>query len=164
MDVLISSWSFCEFIVAKSAQDVFSSTQPLLSLPFLFPCLYHLQDISKCICGNHNFFSQSFCLIAAVLEWPGIMVLCCCLAVEVLQFFNFTTKTCHLFMKNSDIVHPSQLQFNKNRGCVLRVSFCSISYIPSLQGFTFLELFSVFSDTGSDPRILLSIAVMMLSR
>lgn len=66
-------------------------------------------------------------------------------------------------MKNSDAVHPSQLQFNMNWECILRVRFYSMIYIPSHQAFTFLEIFSLFSWTGSDLRILLSVAVMMLS-
>lgn len=131
--------------------------------PFSFPLPLSFAGRLKVYLWKSSFFPQSFCLIAAVLKWPVIMVPCYCLAVEILHVLIspqrpviYSWKPLTLF-----ILHNYNLTWIG--GCILRVRFYSMISIPSYQAFTFLEIFSLFSWTGSDLRILLSVAVVMLS-
>lgn len=144
---LIFSWPFCDRKACLVCAGRSVVCPPLLSLPCLFPLSPSFAEHPS-VCGNHH-LSISLCFTAAELEGAMVMVPWKCLAVEVPQFFNFSSsQICHLFLKN--IAHPSRLQLNANRAYIWRVRFCSMIRIPFLQTFTFLGHFLLFSLTASD--------------
>lgn len=115
-----------------------SSTLPLLSLPLLFPSCT-VSGTSQRGSVEITSLSQSFCLTAAVPE-PPLRVVLAIGWLWTLHNSLTSPQFISLLLKNSDMVHPAQLQLKSNWGCSLRAGSGSMIYVPSLQVFTFWNL------------------------